>query len=177
MGYILDPICLSTEGAITSQTTIQDFALSTAGTVCFPVVVGGGDPEGAWERIRRNYERTRRPGQRQVEVAAVEDQARNLSLDMAEVNQAIEDMDLRRAELEADEVLLRLEVNELARNARQRDVEQEQARRENVIFLAAVRAQREHAELLEHLEEARRLRVRLANEVAAMLAVMAIFFP
>lgn len=157
MAYVLDPICISTEGEVT-PTGLQDFALSTAGIVCRALDDGiGGDPEGAWERIRRQYERRLKTLKRTVTTESI-------TGELAELDVVLEEFDAEADELRGNQ-LQDLPVDELVEFVREAE------KKETLIFLEAVRSQRRLQELELAIALARKLRDELDEELALVLAL------
>lgn len=157
MAYVLDPICISTEGQVT-PTGLQDFALSTAGIVCRALDDGiGGDPEGAWGGIRRQYERRLRTLKRTVTEESIADE-------LEELDQVLDEFEDEAEGLRGNQ-LQDLPVNELV--AFVRDAE----KKETLVFLEAVRSQRRLEELELAIALARKLRDELDEELALVLAL------
>lgn len=152
MAYVLDPLCISTRGEVT-PTGLQPFALTTSGEICMPRAGGGGDPEGAWERVRRRYENRRRHVPHETQFEQVE-----------ELTALAADLD---AEISNAQQLLELDLEDVDTLI----LEQ----RERVIFLEAFRAQRNIDELRQMIELAQEHRRLLNNDIALHLAIAAIF--
>jgi hypothetical protein len=164
MGYVLDPICISTEGQV-SQTVLQDFALSTVGIVCSPVAEGGGTPEGSWDRRKRVIEARRRQLRKPRTLKPGDD--KRFELEVAEMDAVIVDLESDR---QYQEQLQAVELEDIAKISR------DLAARERVVFIEAARAERKLEELAALIEQAKQLREELDIELALILAVFAIFF-
>jgi hypothetical protein len=154
--YVLDPICISTEGQV-APTGLQPFSLSTKGIVCVREDARGGDPEGAWEKGRRQFERRLADVPRET--------SDDLRADRAQVTELLADLELERIEAEQ---LLEVQFDQV-------DTRELEAR-ERIIFLGAFRAQRRLEELERQIQYARELRRKLDDEIILMLAVVAMFF-
>lgn len=182
MAYVLDPICISSEGQI-APTGLQDFALSTYGIVCLAPAVGGGDPEGAWGGARRQFERIRRA--RQLERAR---EQQDVSREKRLVEEELDDLDEVITELERELALIRdqqgpilsIDIAALQEAMREKQAFQrmrdEEIRRDNLIYLNAVREQRRAEEMARVIQIARDLRKRLNEELAVAAAIAALLF-
>lgn len=172
----LDPISIATKGYVCDGCP-NPIAIGTWGYVCeVAAAVGGGDPEGAWERIRRRYDaerRRRRPEVVSRETVPVGDELADLEEQIAQLQAELEE--LRESPLTA------IDVDELRRAFAERDtfaaMQAEEIRRDNVIYLAAVRRQMREDELAMMVEIARQRRARLSQQLAVATATVAILFP
>ena len=173
----LDPISIATAGYVCGEGP-DPIAIGTLGYVCEgEVAVRGGDPEGAWEKARRQFERFRRQ-RREAHVSHETPVSPTEHLD--ELDRIIEEIEAELAALRESE-LAQLDLAELsaafAERQRFTELTDEAIDRDTVIYLEAYRRQMREDELAFNLEVARQLRVRLQNNLAVATATVAILFP
>ena len=172
----LEPISIATAGYVCGEGP-DPIAIAHLGYVCeAEAQVIGGDPDGAWARARAYYERRRRArrAERPPEPVRVEEE-------LDDIDEIVAELEAELAALErTDAALLRLELEELQAAYREREIfaamQAEEIRRDNVIYLQAVRAQMRMERLQMMLEYARQRRARLSDELAVVTATVAILF-
>ncbi len=176
----LDPISIATAGYVCGGCP-DPIAIGTLGYVCaVERAVRGGDPEGAWGD-RYAYFRRRQRQLRESERTVSRETPAELVEEIDWLDEVITDLEEQLAAIRLeDTTLLKLDLAALEEAQRERELfEQmrvEEITRDNVVYLAAWRAQRKEDELARLIEIGRQIRRQLQDEVAVATALVAILF-